>query len=94
MWFVYIIQCIDGSLYTGSTNNLEKRFEAHKSGKGAKYTRSHKPKKIVFFKRYGKKTMALRKEREIKNWTRGQKLKFIKQSKFAGVAQLVRAQHS
>ena len=79
MWFVYIIQCIDGSLYTGATNNLEKRFKAHKSGKGAKYTRSHKPKRIVFFKKYGKKILALRKERKIKNLKHKEKLKFIKE---------------
>jgi len=78
MWFVYIIKCVDGSLYTGSTNNLEKRFEKHKSGKGAKYTRSHKPKRIVFFKKYAKKIVALRKEREIKKLTRKQKIEFIK----------------
>jgi len=78
MWFVYIIQCIDGSLYTGSTNNLDKRFEAHKNGKGAKYTRSHKPKRIVFFKKYAEKIVALKKEREIKNLTHKEKLNFIK----------------
>jgi putative endonuclease len=82
MWFVYIIKCIDGSLYTGSTTNLEKRFKIHESGKGAKYTRSHKPETIVFFKKYAKKILALRKEREIKKLTRKEKLNFIeKQSK-------------
>jgi putative endonuclease len=83
MWFVYIIKCIDGSLYTGSTNDLKSRFEKHKSGKGAKYTRSHKPERIVFFKKYAKKIVAFKKEREIKNWTHSQKLKFIESSAFA-----------
>jgi putative endonuclease len=77
MWFVYIIKCVDGSLYTGSTNNLEKRLEKHKSGKGAKYTRSHVPERIVFFKKYANKIVALKKEREIKSWKHKEKLKFI-----------------
>lgn len=77
MWFVYIIKCIDGSLYTGSTNDLGERFKKHKSGKGAKYTRSHIPEKIVFFEKHSKKIVALKREREIKNFTREEKLEFI-----------------
>lgn len=67
-------------MYTGSTNNLQKRFKAHKDGKGAKYTRSHKPQKIVFFKKYGKKVVALRREREIKGLSRKEKLEFIERT--------------
>jgi len=78
MWFVYIIKCIDGSLYTGSTNDLEGRFKKHKAGKGGRYTRSHGPEKIVFFEKYVNKIVALRREREIKNWSRKEKLKLIK----------------
>ena len=77
MWFVYIIKCKDGSLYTGYTNDLEKRLEKHKSGKGAKYTRSHKPQKIVFSEKYDNKIIAQRREREIKSWTRKEKLEFL-----------------
>ncbi len=80
-WFVYIIKCRDGSLYTGATNNLEKRFDAHKKGKGGRYTRSHIPEKIVFFQKYGKKVIALRREREIKSLERKEKLKLIKRKK-------------
>jgi len=80
-WFVYIIKCEDGSLYTGYTNDLEKRFEKHKKGKGAKYTRSHKPKEIVFFREYDNKIVALKKEREIKNLAKEEKINFIKQNK-------------
>ena len=78
MWFVYIIKCEDGSLYTGYTNDLELRFEKHKSGKGAKYTRSHIPERIVFSQKYANKIKAQKKEREIKNLTHSQKLEFIK----------------
>ncbi|MCX6720078.1 MAG: GIY-YIG nuclease family protein [Candidatus Staskawiczbacteria bacterium] len=77
MWFVYIIKCVDCSLYTGSTNDLEGRFEKHKNGKGAKYTRSHVPEKIVFSEKCDNKIIAQRREREIKNLTREEKLKFI-----------------
>ena len=77
MWFVYIIKCVDGSLYTGYTNDLEKRFEKHKIGKGAKYTNSHKPEGIVFSEKYDNKIIAQRREREIKSWNRKEKLEFL-----------------
>ena len=66
MWFVYVLLCSDSSLYTGVTNNLEKRFIAHKNGKGAQYTKSHKPIKIVYSKSFEQKSDALKKEAEIK----------------------------
>ena len=84
MWFVYIIRCKGGSLYTGATNDLEKRFEAHKNGKGAKYTRMNKPQKIVFSEKYDNKIVAQRREREIKNWTHDEKLKFIGKQNSSG----------
>jgi putative endonuclease len=77
MWFVYIIKCEDGSLYTGATNDLKRRFDEHKKGKGGKYTRSHIPERIVFSEKCDNKIMALKREREIKNLTRKQKLKLI-----------------
>lgn len=77
MWFVYILQCEDGSLYTGYSNNVEKRFLAHKNGKGAKYTKSHKPIKIVFVEKFTNKLDALKREREIKSWSKSKKIKFL-----------------
>jgi putative endonuclease len=74
MWFVYILLCEDNSLYTGSTNNLEKRFADHKSGKGGKYTRSHKPLKIVYQEPFETKSEALKREIEIKKWNRPKKI--------------------
>jgi len=68
---------MDGSLYTGFTNDLEKRFAKHKEGKGSKYVRSHKPEKIVFSEKYDNKIEALKREREIKDWTHDEKIKFI-----------------
>lgn len=77
MWFVYILKCIDTSLYTGSTNNLEKRFNDHLAGKGAAYTRSHKPVEIVYSEELPDRSTALKREIEIKKLTRTQKEKLI-----------------
>ena len=77
MWFVYIIKCIGGSLYTGATNNLERRFAEHQKGKGGRYTRSHVPEKIVFFEKCDNKIVALKRERQIKDCSRIKKLKLI-----------------
>lgn len=75
MWYVYVLLCDDGSLYTGSTNDIKKRFEDHRGGKGAKYTRSHKPVKVVYQEQLDSKSEALKRENEIKGWKRKEKLK-------------------
>lgn len=77
MYFVYVLLCADGSLYTGSTNDIDKRFEAHKNGKGAAYTKSHKPVKIIYSQNFGTKGEALKREAEIKKWTRSMKIKSL-----------------
>ncbi len=74
MWYVYILKCIDGSFYTGATNNLKKRFLDHKNGKGGRYTRSHKPLKIVYKEKLATKSEALKRESEIKSWSRKKKI--------------------
>lgn len=78
MNYVYIIECKDGSLYTGWTNNLKKRFKDHSEGKGAKYTRGRGPFKIVYFETFDEKRDALKREYEIKSFTRDKKLELIK----------------
>jgi putative endonuclease len=75
VWVVYILLCKDKSLYTGATNNLEKRFLDHKAGRGASYTRSHKPLKIVYKEEFETKSKALKREIEIKSWKRDKKIK-------------------
>ena len=77
MWFVYILLCEDGSLYTGSTNNPEKRFKMHKEGKGGRYTRSHKVVKIVYKEQFETKSEALKKEMEIKNFKKEEKIRLF-----------------
>lgn len=78
MNYVYIIMCGDNSLYTGWTNNLEKRFMMHCEGKGAKYTRGRGPLKLVYFEEFKNKKDAMRREYEIKKMKRDQKLILIK----------------
>jgi putative endonuclease len=73
VYYVYILQCIDGSFYTGSTNDVEKRLEAHFAGKGAKYTKSHKPEKVIYSEVYLTKKEALQREWQIKKWSRKKK---------------------
>lgn len=74
MWFVYILLCEDNSLYTGSTNNLKKRFLDHKNGKGGKYTRSHKPLELIYSEKFPTKSEALKREIEIKSWNKLKKI--------------------
>lgn len=75
--YTYIVQCRDNSLYTGWTNHLEKRIEAHNQGRGAKYTRARRPVKLVYYETYATKEQAMRREKEIKQMTRKDKLRLI-----------------
>lgn len=78
-FYTYILECSDGSLYTGYTVNLEKRLKEHNSGKhGAKYTRSRRPCKLVYFEEYQTKQEAMRREVAIKKLSRKEKLDLIK----------------
>lgn len=78
MWFVYILLCEDGSLYTGVSNNVNQRFSDHKNRKGGHYTRSHKPVKLVYQEKCGTKSEALKREAEIKSWSRERKIKILR----------------
>ena len=78
MWYVYILLCSDGSLYTGSSNNPDNRFSEHKKGKGGRYTRSHKPVKRVYLEKLRSKSEALKRENQIKEWSREKKIKTFK----------------
>lgn len=73
MWFTYILLCSDGSYYTGSTNNVAKRFKDHMEGRGARYTKSHKPNRVVFTEEFASKSDALKREAELKKWTKKEK---------------------
>ena len=77
MNYVYMIRCKDGSLYTGWTNNLEKRFKNHCEGKGAKYTRGRGPLELVYYEVFEDKREAMRREYEIKKLKKFEKEKLI-----------------
>jgi putative endonuclease len=74
-WLVYILRCADGTLYTGITNDLEARLDKHRQGKAAKYTRGRGPYDIVFSEMHATKSDALKRELEIKAFTKAQKLR-------------------
>ena len=77
--FVYIVRCSDNSLYTGYTNNIEARINKHNAGTGAKYTKIRRPVVLVYQEMYETKSEALRREYEIKTFTRQRKLKLIEE---------------
>ncbi|MDD4343526.1 MAG: GIY-YIG nuclease family protein [Eubacteriales bacterium] len=77
MFYTYILECKDGTYYTGWTNNLEKREETHNKGLGAKYTKSRLPVKVVYFETFDKKEEAMKREWQIKKLTRTKKMKLF-----------------
>lgn len=74
---VYILQCADGSLYTGWTNDLSRRLAAHQAGKGAKYTKGRLPVSLVYVEKHPSKEEAMRREYAIKRLSRREKLALI-----------------
>lgn len=68
MWFVYILRCRDGSLYTGVTTDVNRRLKEHNAGKGGACTRAKRPVKLLFQEPHPGRTSALKREAEIKGW--------------------------
>ena len=78
MNYTYIVECADGTLYTGWTTNVQKRVKAHNEEKsGAKYTKAKRPVKLVYYEGYETKEEAMRRQTAIKQLTRKQKLELI-----------------
>jgi putative endonuclease len=77
-YYVYMVQCDDGSFYTGYSSNLDKRVRQHVKGKGARYLRIHKPKGVVYVEEFGSRMEAMRRERRIKLLSHYQKLRLAK----------------
>ena len=75
--YTNIVQCSDGTLYTGCTNDLKNRLEKHNAGKGARYTRGRLPVKLVYYEVFATKSEAMKREAQIKKLSRKQKLLFI-----------------
>ena len=78
IWFVYILRCADGTLYTGITKDLTRRCQQHNDGTAARYTRSRRPVKLVYHESQRGQSLALKREAAIKKLTRRQKLALIR----------------
>ncbi len=76
-YYVYVVQCADGTLYTGYTDNVERRVAAHNAGKGGSYTRAHRPVSLLIAWQFPTKSAALRAEYAFKRLPRVQKLRVI-----------------
>jgi putative endonuclease len=74
---VYILLCVDGSFYTGYTKNIDARTRLHVNGKGARYTKMHRPKRVAYVELFDSRAKAMKREREIKKMTHQQKLNLI-----------------
>jgi len=75
---VYVILCDNNSFYTGYTKNLDRRIRLHKNGRGARYTRIHKPKKLVYVEKFDSRREAMQREKKVKRLNHQQKLELIK----------------
>jgi len=77
MYYVYLVECEDKSIYTGITTDLKRRFDEHKNQKGGNYTSAHKVKKILYIEEHPTRSLASKRESEIKSWEREKKLALI-----------------
>lgn len=77
-WFVYILKCRDGALYTGIARDVEKRLARHNAKKGSKAIRGRLPAEVIYTQGLRTKGLALKREAQIKSWTRARKLAFIR----------------
>lgn len=78
MYYVYLLQCSDGTIYTGITTDVERRFQEHKNGKGGHYTSSRKAVKLLYTEKQKNRSNALKREAEIKGWRREKKLNLVR----------------
>ncbi len=81
MNYTYLVECADGTLYCGWTNDIDKRMKAHNEGKGAKYTRSRLPVRLVYFETFDTKEEAMSREYYIKRMSRDEKLNLLRTDK-------------
>jgi putative endonuclease len=78
VWYLYIIRCFDNSLYTGITTDVPRRINEHNQKTASNYTRTRTPVKLVYQESHLTRSFALKREAQIKRWTRGKKLELIK----------------
>jgi predicted GIY-YIG superfamily endonuclease len=79
VWFVYVLRCADGTLYTGITKDVTRRIQQHNGGTASRYTRSRRPVKLVYQETQRSRSLALKREAAIKRLTRTQKLALIRE---------------
>ena len=84
MWRVYIIRCKDNTLYTGITTDISRRITEHNRKKGGNYTKTRLPVTLAYSESHPTRSKALKREAQIKNWTREKKLSFLKKKKGRG----------
>lgn len=77
MYYVYLLECADGSLYTGITTDVARRFEEHKAGKGGHFTAAKKAKRMAYAEEQPDRSAALKREAQIKRWPREKKLALV-----------------
>lgn len=77
--FTYMVECSDGTLYTGWARDVEARVKAHNAGRGARYTRSRRPVRLRFWEHHPDRATAMRRERQLKTYSRARKLRLIEQ---------------
>ncbi len=75
--YVYILKCSDGTLYTGSTTDLERRLDQHEAGEGAKYTKRRQPVKLIYVEEFDRIDAAFYREKQIQSWSRKKKQALI-----------------
>lgn len=80
-YYAYMLRCSDDTIYSGYTDDVERRAEVHNSGKGAKYTKTRRPVKLVYYEIFDSKSDAMKREYQFKHLTRQQKEQLIKNSK-------------
>jgi len=83
-YYVYLLECSDTSFYIGSTNDLEQRVKKHNEGRGAKYTRTRLPVRLVYHESCKDKSEALRREHQLKTWSRTKKQALFAENKTEG----------
>jgi putative endonuclease len=79
-FYVYVILCEGNTVYTGYTKNLKRRISLHMKGKGARYTRMHKPQKLIYFEKHSSRAEAMKREKRIKRLNHTQKLELANRS--------------
>ncbi|HJT25177.1 MAG TPA: GIY-YIG nuclease family protein [bacterium] len=80
-WYLYVAECADGSYYTGIAKDVKKRIETHNTGKGAKYTSTHGPVKLLFQEPQANYSAALRREFQVKSLSKDRKIRFVQGEK-------------